>query len=85
MSKFISDSDVVDRVLGHINNKTTDRGDEVWREPVENYRSPERLTRELVVFKSLPTPFCPSIALAKTGDYIAKRAAGGTDHCRARE
>jgi len=43
---------------------------------VENYRSPERLTRELVVFKSLPTPFCPSIALAKTGDYIAKRAAG---------
>jgi len=76
MSKFISDSDVVDRILGHINNKTTDRGDEVWREPVENYRSPERLTRELVVFKSLPTPFCPSIALAKTGDYIAKRAAG---------
>ena len=36
MPKFMSDSDVVDRVLGHIKNKTTDRGDEVWREPVEN-------------------------------------------------
>jgi len=76
MQNFMSDSDVVDRVLGHIKKKTTDRGDEVWREPVENYRSPERLKRELEVFKSVPTPFCPSIALAKTGDYIAKRAAG---------
>jgi len=76
MPKFMSDSDVVDRVLGHIKNKTTDRGDEVWREPVVNYRAPERLAAELAVFKSVPTPFCPSIALAKTGDYIAKRAAG---------
>ena len=76
MSKFMSDSDVVDRVLGHVANKTTDRGDDVWREPVENYRSEDRLAQELAVFKSVPTPFCPSIALPKTGDYIAKRAAG---------
>jgi len=76
MPKFMSDSDVVDRVLAHVANKTTDRGDEVWREPVENYRSPERLEHELAVFKSVPTPFCPSIALPKTGDYIARTAAG---------
>ena len=76
MPKFMSDSDVVDRVLGHIKNKTTDRGDEVWREPVENYRSQERLAQELALFKSVPTPFCPSTALAKTGDYIARQAAG---------
>ena len=76
MPKFMSDSDVVDRVLGHIKNKTTDRGDEVWREPVENYRSQERLAQELALFKSVPTPFCPSTALAKTGDYIARQSAG---------
>lgn len=72
----MSDSDVVDRVLSHVANGTTDRGDEVWREPVENYQSPERLSLELALFKTLPTPFCPSIALAKTGDYIARKAAG---------
>lgn len=76
MQEFMSDSDVVDRVLGHIANKTTDRGEEVWKEPVENYHSVERLERELQVFKSVPTPFCPSVALAKPSDYIARKAAG---------
>lgn len=73
---FMSDSDVVDRVLGHIAKGTTDRGEEIWREPVEHYRSEDRLSRELNVFKSLPIAFCPSIALAKSGDYIARNAAG---------
>lgn len=73
---FMSDSDVVDRVLGHIAAGTTDRGADVWREPVENYRSEERLSRELALFKSVPTAFCPSIALPKPGDYIARTAAG---------
>lgn len=73
---FMSDSDVVDRVLGHIAAGTTDRGTDVWQEPVENYRSEDRLAQELSVFKSLPTAFCPSIALPKAGDYIARTAAG---------
>lgn len=76
MQKFMSDSDVVDRVLGHVANGTTDRGEQVWQEPVANYSCTERLNRELALFKSVPTPFCPSIALLKTGDYIARRAAG---------
>ncbi|NNL87813.1 MAG: aromatic ring-hydroxylating dioxygenase subunit alpha [Marinicaulis sp.] len=75
MTKFKSDEDVVACVLGHIANNTTDRGAKVWREPVENYRSPERLERELAVIRSGPTPFCPSVALAKPGDYIARQAA----------
>jgi phenylpropionate dioxygenase-like ring-hydroxylating dioxygenase large terminal subunit len=39
-------------------------GDEVWREPVANYRAKERLDREIqhVLRKSL-APFCPSAAL----------------------
>lgn len=73
---FMSDSDVVDRVLGHVAAGTTDRGTQTWREPVQNYQSETRLAQELVLFKSLPTAFCPSIALAKAGDYIARTAAG---------
>ena len=72
---FMSDSDVVDRVLGHIANNTTDRGTEVWQEPVESYRSAARLEQELAVFRSVPTPFCPSTALQKPGDFIARKSA----------
>lgn len=75
-SQFMSDSDVVDRVLGHIAAGTTDRGTQIWREPVENYRSDAHLAQELALFKSLPTAFCPSAALTKPGDYIAREAAG---------
>jgi phenylpropionate dioxygenase-like ring-hydroxylating dioxygenase large terminal subunit len=73
---FMPDSQVVARVLDHIANKTTDRGEQVWREPVENYSSAARFEQELDVMRSLPIPFCPSTALSKTGDYIARRAAG---------
>jgi len=76
MSQFMSDSDVIDRVLSHIDNKTTDRGKSVWREPIENYRSQERLDNEKAMFKKMPTPFCPSKALENPGDFIAREAAG---------
>jgi len=75
MQQFMSDKDVVARVLGHIASKTTDRGDEVWEEPVANYQSPERFEQELEIIRSVPTPFCPSTALSKPGDYIARDAA----------
>jgi phenylpropionate dioxygenase-like ring-hydroxylating dioxygenase large terminal subunit len=75
MQQFMSDKDVVERVLGHIANKTTDRGDEVWQEPVANYQSPERFAQELDIIRSLPVPFCPSTALPEPGDYIAREAA----------
>ena len=76
MQTFMSDSDVVARVLGHINSGTTDRGEHVWQEPTENYRNEERLSAELALMRSLPVPFCPSSALPNTGDYIARVAAG---------
>ena len=75
MQKFMSDQDVVARILNHIAKKTTDRGNDVWHEAVENYRCEDRLSRELSLFKTLPTPFCPSTALTKPGAYIAKTAA----------
>ena len=39
MVKLLSDQEVIQKVLDQIDNKTTDLGDEVWREPVVNYRS----------------------------------------------
>ena len=76
MTGFMDDPGVADRVLRHIADGTTDRGDAVWREPVANYRSGERLDRELCVLRSFPTPFCPSAALPEVGSWVARKAAG---------
>jgi phenylpropionate dioxygenase-like ring-hydroxylating dioxygenase large terminal subunit len=72
----MDDPEVVERVLSHVRNGTTDEGDEVWREPVENYRGEERLRREFAVLRRLPVAFCPSAALREPGDYLARHAAG---------
>ncbi len=76
MNSLLNDQAVADRILQHIRNRTTDVGDETWREPVEHYRSAERLARELAVLRRVPTPFCPSAALPDAGSYIAREAAG---------
>src|SRR4051812_15160473 len=71
------DQSVAQRVLDHIANGTTDVGDAVWREPVANYRNPQRLQAELErVLRRSPTPFCPSAALPEVGSYVAREAAG---------
>ena len=76
MQSFMSDQAVAERVLSHVRDSTTDVGEEVWREPVENYRSEERLRRELAVLRRLAVPFCPSAALREPGSYVAREAAG---------
>lgn len=76
MNGFLDDHAVIDRVLAHVRAGTTDEGDEVWREPVENYRNEERFRREVEVLRRLPVPFCPSAALREPGDYVARHAAG---------
>src|SRR5262249_61413385 len=76
-SGFLSDEDVAARVLQHIRDRTTDLGGEVWREPVENYRSRERCAREIdTVLRRWPVPFCPGAALPDVGSYVAREAAG---------
>ena len=76
MSGFMTDLQVVDRVLTHVRERSTDRGTELWREPVANYLSEDRLQKELALFRRLPIPFCPSAALTDIGSYIARPAAG---------
>jgi phenylpropionate dioxygenase-like ring-hydroxylating dioxygenase large terminal subunit len=77
MNPAMTDQAVAQRVLDHIANGTTDEGATVWREPVANYRNPERLQAELArVLRRTPTPFCPSAALPEVGSYVAREAAG---------
>ena len=73
---MLSDNEVIQRVLDHISNRTTDMGETVWREPVDNYRSAERFALEMELFKRLPMVFCPSAALPGVGDYVARSVAG---------
>lgn len=73
---LLDDHALIHRVLDHVDHKTTDLGDGVWREPVANYLSEERFQLELQrVFRRTPTPFCPSAALPNPGDYVARDAA----------
>jgi phenylpropionate dioxygenase-like ring-hydroxylating dioxygenase large terminal subunit len=71
------DATVVQRILDHIDRKTTDLGERTWREPVANYRSEARFAAERErVLRRTPTPFCPSAALPDVGSYLAREAAG---------
>lgn len=75
-SDLLGDAQVVQRIFDHIDNKTTDLGDTVWTEPVTNYASQDRLDAELDLIKRRYVVFCPSLALAKTGDFVARSSAG---------
>jgi len=69
--------EVIERILRHVDEKTTDRAVECWREPVENYVSEKRLAAEQKeVLRRFPAVFCPSSALPAPGDYATRCAAG---------
>ena len=71
-----SDAELIDHILNHIDNGTTDFGDEVWYEPVENYSSQDRFDAERRLMRRLRIPFCPVAALPEPGSYVARVAAG---------
>jgi nitrite reductase/ring-hydroxylating ferredoxin subunit len=73
---LLSEQAVIERVFNHIDNKTTDLGDTVWREPAEHYHSQQRFDAEIAMLKRLPVAFCPSAAMPDKGSYIARQAAG---------
>ena len=60
MATGVDDLSVVQRVLEHVAAGTTDTGDTVWREPVENYTSQARFEAELALMRVSAVPFCPS-------------------------
>lgn len=75
MGMILNDTDVIDRIFSHIDNKTTDLGERVHREPVENYHSEARFKAEIEMLRRLPVPFCPSAALPQKGSFVARTAA----------
>jgi phenylpropionate dioxygenase-like ring-hydroxylating dioxygenase large terminal subunit len=77
MAALLTDHEITERVLSHIANRTTDVGDALWREPVEHYRSAQRLEAEMErVLRRSYAAFCPSVALPDPGSFIAREAAG---------
>jgi nitrite reductase/ring-hydroxylating ferredoxin subunit len=70
------DAELLDHILTHIDNGTTDLGDEDWYEPVENYSSQARFDAERRLMRRLPVPFCPVAALPEPGSYVARASAG---------
>jgi phenylpropionate dioxygenase-like ring-hydroxylating dioxygenase large terminal subunit len=73
---FLNDADLSVRLLDHIDHDTTDLADHVWREPADNYTSPDRLRAELALLRRTPVPFCPSAALPAAGGSFARTAGG---------
>jgi hypothetical protein len=74
---LLDDEALTDHILAHIDRGTTDLANEVWREPVEHYRSQARLDDEIrLVLRRYPTPFCPSAALPDDGSHVARSAGG---------
>jgi choline monooxygenase len=69
------DVEIVHRILAHIDAGTTDEGD-AWREPVENYLSPERFIDELETLRSYPSVYLPSAAIPKPGDHVERTTFG---------
>ena len=53
-SLLLDDGQIIERVFSHIDNKTTDLGDEVWKEPVKNYINQDRFDSEIKLLRSLP-------------------------------
>lgn len=76
MSSFRDDRAVAARILAHIEAGTTDASDGVWREPVANYRSADRLRAELEVLRRHPRPLCPAAAVPEAGRFLTVRADG---------
>lgn len=76
-SKYLlNDQDAITRIFEHMDNGSTDLGDEIWKEPVGNYYSLDRFNQEIDLLRNMPIPFCPSAAIAETGSYLARKASG---------
>ena len=75
-NQLLSEPDILQRIFDHIDNKTTDLGQSVWKEPVESYWSEERFNAEIALLRRLPVVFCLSAMLPDQGSYIARKAGG---------
>ncbi|MFK7733127.1 MAG: SRPBCC family protein [Pseudomonadales bacterium] len=73
---LLNEREIAERIFQHIDNKTTDLGTTVWKEPVSSYFSEQRFESEIALLRRTPVPFCPSAMLSENGSYIARKTAG---------
>ena len=76
VDELIADTQVIERILAHIDNKTTDMGETTWREPTDNYQSEKRFEQESALLSKIPLLFCPSAAIPEYGSYTARDVQG---------
>lgn len=76
MTTLLDEKALLDRILSHIDNKTTDMGNKVWKEPSKNYLSQERFDAEIALLRRSTVPFCPATMVADKGDFLARKSAG---------
>ena len=68
---------LMDRLVAHLRNGTTDQASAPKQIPISYYLDPEQWQREIAeVFHRIPLPVCTSAELAQVGDYKALRVVG---------
>lgn len=69
--------ELMQRLIRHHANNTTDLADEQWHEPASNYGDPAVFRREIErVHRRIPMPLALSAEIREPGDYKAIEAAG---------
>ena len=69
--------EIMDRLVAHLRNGTTDQAASTVEIPISYYLDPEQWKREIQeVFLRIPLPVCTSAELAGVGDYKAMRVVG---------
>ena len=51
VGSLLSEIQIIDRIFNHVDQGTTDLGDTVWREPVDNYFAKDRFNAELSLLR----------------------------------
>lgn len=70
-------TDTAERMLRHVEERTTDRASGVYQVPTENYLDPDRWQREMDrIFKRVPLMLAMTAELRDVGDYKAMEVVG---------
>jgi hypothetical protein len=73
---WLSEPLILERILNHIDNKTTDLDDTVRKEPVADYLSQQRFDAEIDLLRHLPVVLGLCAMLLDNSSDIAGKPAG---------
>ncbi|WP_299073483.1 aromatic ring-hydroxylating dioxygenase subunit alpha [uncultured Paraglaciecola sp.] len=76
LKELMTDTQVIERIFAHLDNKTTDMGRATWREPTEHYGSEQRFKEEYKLLEKTPLMLCPSAAIPEYGSYTTRDVQG---------